>query len=201
MQSIENKVISRIYGRKRGWVFAPNDFLDLGSRPLIDKALSTLTQKGTIRRLARGLYDYPRLHPKLGTLPPFPEKVAIAITAKDKSRFQPSGAYAANLLGLTEQVPARVIFLTDGTNRTVTIGKTKITFKRTTPKNMVTAGRVTGLVIQALRHLGAAHIDQKTVDHLRRKLSASDKTHLLKDIRYAPAWIGSILRQIAEPGG
>ncbi len=87
---------------------------------------------------------YPRLHPKLGTLPPFPEKVAAAITAKDKSHFQPSGAYAANLLGLTEQVPAKIVFLTEGTNRTVTIGRTKISFKKATAKNMATAGRISG---------------------------------------------------------
>jgi hypothetical protein len=201
MQSIENKVISRIYGRKRGWVFVPNDFLDLGSRALIDKALSALTKKGTIRRLTRGLYDYPRLHSKLGPLPPFPEKVAAAITASDKSRLQPSGAYAANLLGLSEQVPAKIVFLTDGTNRTVTIGKSKITFKKATLKNMVTADRITGLVIQALRYLGKSNIDHQIVDHLRRKLSESDKAQLLKDIRYAPAWIGSIMRQVAEPKG
>ncbi|MBM4252781.1 MAG: hypothetical protein FJ146_12480 [Deltaproteobacteria bacterium] len=199
MQSIENKVISRIYGRKRGWVFTPNDFLDLGSRAIIDKALSNLAQRGTVRRLTRGLYDYPRLHPKLGILPPFPEQVAAAIAAKDQSKFQPSGAYAANLLGLTEQVPAKIVFLTDGMNRTVTIGKTKITFKKTTPKNMATSGRITGLVIQAIRYLGKAHVNQQTIDQLRSRLSNTDKMQLLKDIRYAPAWIGSIIRHIAEP--
>lgn len=197
MQSIENKALSRIYGRKRGWVFTPNDFLDLGSRALIDKALSMLARRGTIRRLARGLYDYPRLHSKLGTLPPFPERIAAAVTARDKSRYQPSGAYAANLLGLTEQVPAKIIFLTDGTNRTITIGRTKIAFKKTTPKNMATAGRITGLVIQALRHLSEEHIDQKSIELLRRKLSLDDKAQLLRDIRYAPAWIAALMRQIA----
>jgi len=201
MQSIENKVISRIYGKKRGWVFTPNDFLDLSGRPLIDKALSTLSKKGAIRRLARGLYDYPRTHSKLGTLPPFPEKVAAAITAKDQSHFQPSGAYAANLLGLSDQVPAKIVFFTEGTSRSITIGKTKIMFKKTTPKNMATAGRISGLLIQALRYLRRPHVDQKIVTHLRRKLSAPDKEQLLKDIRYAPAWIGSIFRQIAETEG
>ena len=201
MQSIEYKVVSRIYGRKRGWVFTPNDVLDLGSRPLIDNALSSLAQRGTVRRLTRGVYDYPRLHPKLGTLPPFPEKVAAAITAKDKSHFQPSGAYAANLLGLTEQVPAKIVFLTEGTNRTVTIGRTKISFKKATAKNMATAGRISGLVIQALRHLGQAHIDQRITSQLRSRLSDADKKQLLKDIRYAPAWIGSILRLIAASKG
>ena len=153
MQHVEDKVVSRIYGKKRGWVFTPIHFLDLGSRFAVGKALERLTDRGTIRRLTRGLYDYPQKHLVLGELPANYEQIGKALAGKDSLRLQPSGAYAANLLGLTEQVPAKIVFLTDGANRIVTVGTQQIILKRTTPKNVTTSGRISGLVIQALRYL------------------------------------------------
>ena len=111
-------------------------------------------------------------------------------------KIQPSCAYAANLLGLTEQVPARIVFLTDGPNRTIQINKQQIVLKRTTPKNMATAGRVSGLVIQALRHLGQDHVDGNIIGMLKKRLSDADKRQLMNDLRYAPVWIGNIFRQL-----
>jgi hypothetical protein len=133
VQTIDSKLKSRIYGHGRGSVFTPNDFLDLGGRDAVDKALSRLATRGVVRRLARGLYEYPREHPELGTLSPDIEKVAKALTGKDRIRRQPAGAYATNLLGLSEQVPAKVVFLTDGPSRTVKIGRQEIQLRHTTP--------------------------------------------------------------------
>ena len=143
VQTIEDKVTSRIYSSGRGSVFTSNDFLDLGGRDAVDKVLSRLTAKGkgTIRRLACGLYEYPREHPELGELSPDLAKVAKALAGKDRIRLQPAGAYATNLLGLSEQVPAKVVFLTDGPTRTVKIGRQEIQLRRTTPRNMAAAGR------------------------------------------------------------
>ncbi len=197
-QPTEKSILSRVYGHKRGWTFTPAHFLDLGSYQAVALALKVLCDKGKIRRLARGLYDYPRQHPKLGDLAPTPEQVARALADRDGSRIQPSGAYAANLLGLSEQVPAKVVFLTDATDRRVTIGRQEIVLKRTTPKNMATAGRTSGLVIQALRHLGKDHVDDAVIDKLARRLSPDDRRQLIKDIRYAPAWIGAIFRRLAQ---
>ena len=198
LQSVENKVFNRICNKNRGWVFTPNHFLDLGNRTAIDQALGRLAKSGAIRRLARGLYDYPQKHPTLGDLPANYERIAQALAGRDNLKIQPSGAYAANLLGLTEQVPARIVFLTDGPNRTVQINKQLIVLKRTTPKNMATAGRVSGLVIQALRHLGQGHVEGDIVGMLKKRLSHDDKYQLMNDIRYAPAWIGNIFRQLQE---
>jgi hypothetical protein len=161
-------------------------------------ALKSLCDAGRIRRLAPGLYDYPRQHPKLGDLCPTPEQIAQALANKDSSRIQPSGAYAANLLGLSDQVPARVHFLTDATDRRITVDRQEIILKRTTPKNMATAGRISGLVIQALRHLGKDNVDDKVIDTLAQRLSPSDRRQLMKDIRHAPAWIGAIFRRLAK---
>ena len=195
-QTIDNKVVSRIYGKKRGWVFTPINFLDLGSRMAVDQALGRLTKTGTIRRLSRGLYDYPAKHPDFGDLPPNYDRIAQALVGRDNLKIQPSGAYAANLLGLSDQVPAKIVFLTDGPNRKVQVGKRTIVLKRTTPRNMATAGRISGLVIQALRYLKQVNVDSAVIVKLKRRLSDDDKDILMNDIRYAPAWIGNIFRKI-----
>jgi len=197
-QSIYNRVVSKIYGRMRGWVFTSTQFFDLGNRSAVAKALERLADAGTIRRLARGLYDYPEKHPVLGDLPANYDRLAQALAGRDNLKIQPSGAYAANLLGLTDQVPARIIFLTDGANRKVQIKNQQIILKRTTPKNMATAGHVSGLVIQALRYLGKDHVSDKTIGMLKKRLTKDDKRQLISGLRYAPAWIGTIFRKLQE---
>lgn len=160
-------------------------------------ALTRLSRKGIIRQLARGLYDYPIDHPTLGRIAPSADAIAKALAARDATRLQPAGAYAANILGLSEQVPTRIVFLTDGPSRRVKIGQREIVLKGTTPRNMATAGRMSGTIIQALRYLGQRNVDEKTLAILKRKLTAEDRAQLLKDLRYAPAWIADILRRLA----
>lgn len=188
-QVVHNKILGRIYGKGRGWVFTPKRFLDLGSRSAVDKALNRLADSGTIRRLTRGLYDYPEKHPKLGLLSPAPDAIAKAISEKDESRLQPSGPYAVNRLGLSQQVPTKIVYLTDGTEKSVSVGNQIIQLRRTTPKNMATAGSASGLVIQAFRYLGKDGITSSNIATLRRVLSADDRARLLRDRIYAPAWM------------
>ena len=196
-KNIDSKVVSRIYGHGRGWVFTPNHFKDLGSRDAVASALKRHKQSGLIRQLARGVYDYPKIDPELGLLEPSIDDIAQALAGRDATRLQPSGAYAANLLGLSTQVPTKIVYLTDGRPRTVQIGKRQITLKQTTPRNMATAGRISGLVIQALRHLGSRHVDAAIIEAVKKRLSASDRKRLLADIRHAPAWIADIIRKVA----
>lgn len=195
-ESIKDKILHRIIGRKKGWVFAPSHFLDLGNRAAIDQALSRLVRSGDIRRLTRGLYDYPRKHPTIGDVPAGVDRIAAALAEKDNLKIQPSGAYAANLLGLSDQVPAKIVFLTDGSARMVQVGNWHIKLKKTTPKNMATAGRMSGLVIQALRYIKQENIDDKIIKKLKGKLSVENKEQLMSDLRYAPAWIGEIFKQV-----
>ena len=197
-QSIDSKILAAIHGRGRGSVFVPADFLDIGSREAVDVVLHRLTRKGTIRRLARGVYDFPKTHPVLGPLQPSADKVAQALAGRDHTRLQPAGAYAANALGLSEQVPAKAVFLTDGPTRTVKIGPTTIQLRRTTARNMATAGRLSGLLIQALRELGKEHVTPERRKHLKRTLPADKRRELLKDLRLAPAWMHPIFRELAE---
>lgn len=201
MQTIDDRVISMVYGRGRGVVFTPKLFSGVGDPRAVGMALTRFCRKGTIRRLARGLYDYPRRHPQLGLLAPSMDAVANALAGRDATRLQPSGAYASNLLGLSDQVPMKVVFLTDGPSRRVQLGKQEVLLKRTTPSNMATAGRVSGLVIQALRHLGQRYVNENLLGVLGKRLSDADKKQLLKDLRYAPAWIAAAMRRLAEPDG
>jgi hypothetical protein len=194
--SIDSKVLSRIYGHGRGWVFTPKHFMDLGTGYAVGMTLTRLSRKATIRRLARGLYDYPVVHPKMGILSPSPDAIASALAGRDAIRLQPSGAYAANLLGLSEQVPMKVVFLSDGPTRHVRIGNQEIHLKRTTPRNMATAGKTSGLIIQALRYLGENETNSKIVRALKQRLNKQDRIEIMRDIRYAPAWIAAVIRQI-----
>ncbi len=177
-------------------MFTPNHFLDLGSRSAVGNSLSQLTAAGTIRRLAFGLYDYPQKHPKLGLLSPKPDTVAQAISEKGDTRLQPSGAYAVNLLGLSQQVPAKIVYLTDGAEKNVTVGNQQIQLRRTTPKNMATAGRPSGLVIQALRYLKKDGVTDDHIATLKRILPDADRERLWKDRIYAPAWMHPLFKKL-----
>jgi hypothetical protein len=195
--SIECRIQVSIRGRGRGCVVVPADFLNLGSREAVDLALHRLARKGIVRRLARGVYDFPKEHPVLGAITPSAEKVAQALAARDRTRIQPAGAYAANVLGLSEQVPAKAVFLTDGSTRTVRIGPTTIQLRRTTARNMAASGRLSGLLIQALRAIGKEHVTKQHREHLKRTLPARKRRELLNDLTLAPAWMHSIFRELA----
>ncbi len=181
-----------------GWVFTPGDFADLGSRNAVASALKRMKASKAIRQLARGIYDYPRRDPVLGWLTPSMDDIAQAMKGRDNCRLQASGGHAASQLGLCDQVPMKTVFLTDGRPRNVQIGKRQIVLKHTTTRNMATAGRIGGTVIQALRWLGRRHVDSTVVAVLSRRLSDSDKREILDDLRYAPAWIADILRKVAQ---
>lgn len=186
-----------IYGHRRGWVFTPGAFAALGDPRVIGMALTRLTRKGVIRQLARGLYDYPIDHPTFGRIPPSADAIAKALSARHAIRLQPAGAYAANVLGLSDQVPTRIVFLTDGPSRRVRIGQREIVLTGTTPRNMATAGRKSGTIIQALRHIGERNVTEKHLAILKRQLDDKDRAQLIKDLRYAPGWMVEMLRRLA----
>ena len=196
VNSTDSKILRRIRSHGRGWVFTPDSFADLGTRRAVDLALMRGRDSGFIRQLARGLYDYPKTDPQFGMLQPSTDDIAHALAGRDASRLQPSGAYAANLLGLSTQVPTRVVYLTDGRTRTVQVGARQIILKHTTPRNMATAGKSSGLVIQALRHLGQKNVSQQIIEQLDRRLDNDTRKQLMKDIRYAPGWVADIVRKL-----
>ena len=191
------KIKRRIIGKGRGAVFTPADFLDLCSRDSVDQTLSRLTDQGVIRRLARGIYDYPKTSPRLGRLSPDPDAVAAAIARKDGRVVQVSPARAANMLGLTTQVPAKAVYLTDGPSRTKQIGAQTIIMRNAAARNLVGAGKPTGAVFQALRYLGKDGVDASVVARLSRTIDADTRRALVKYALQAPGWMRPVVQQIA----
>jgi hypothetical protein len=151
-----------------------------------------------IRRLTQGLYEYPRQHEALGILPPQVEEVAKAIAEKNGIRIQPAGAYAANLVGLSEQVPGRIVFLTNGPSKKVKIGKLEILFRTAREKSMHAAGTKVGLVIQALKNLGQSHIDDIARMRIQRFLKETTLQERNKNLKYAPQWIRALILSVME---
>jgi len=198
LQHTVNKVKSRIFGHGRGWVFGPRHFSDLGSDSAVRTALSRLQKEGIIRRIAQGIYDYPRSHKSLGLLSPTVDSVARAFAEKNAAQIQASGAYAANLIGLSEQVPGKVVFLTDGPSGRVTIGKLKISFRKTTVRNMYAAGSKEALVIQAFKFMKEQNIDRIMLKTTKKILLGTPRKKLEKNLKFAPSWIRELLFDLME---
>jgi hypothetical protein len=194
---IVNAIKKRLRSRGRGWCFTAKNFLDLNSPMGVRKALSRLEEEKVIRRLAQGLYEYPRQHSELGTLPPQIEEIAKAIAEKNGVKIQPSGAYAANLLGLSEQVPAKVIFLTSGPSKKLKIGKLEIIFRTAREKSLHASGKV-GIVIQGLRNLGKDHIDSTAKNRVQRFLKGTSAKELNDNLKYAPQWVRDVVFDAME---
>ena len=199
MSTIQDDILDRIRGQDRGKVFTPKDFLDLGSRDAADQSLSRLARSGEIQRLGRGLYHYPRVNERLGIpIGPDPDEIAEALGRQSGTRVLPSGAAAANRLGLSTQVPAKPVYLTDGRTRQVRIGGMVFQIRHAAPKELSAASRTSAMVFQALRHLGRTAIDAQVIARLRRVLSADQRQQLLRDSRYTTDWIAAIVRQVAQ---
>ena len=197
--SVPNRIMQRARAGGRGGVFTPRDFLDIAARAAVDQGLSRLVKNGKLRRLARGLYDFPKVHPKLGPLSPAPDVVALALVRETDSLLQIDGARAANALGLSTQVPAQSTYLTDGPSRRVVLGKRVIHVRHASPKHLVAPGSAAGTVIQALRHVGptrAADVTRISTG----SLSARDKKTLAAATVQAPAWMRPTLVSIANAG-
>jgi hypothetical protein len=199
MQTKHNQIVARIEQFGPGKAFSAKDFLDVASRTMIDVTLASLAQSGKIRRVRRGLYDMPKINPALGgELSPDIDEAARAIARRQRWKIVPEGAWAANLLGLSTQVPAKIIYLTDGPNNEVLIGRRSIHFKHARPKAMAGLEGKFALVVQALRYLGKDGVGAREIETLRRTLSPTEKRRLVKDTRFGVDWIYEVAKRIAE---
>lgn len=199
--SVGGHILRRVARRGRGWAFTPRDFADLGDPRGVGMALTRLVRDGKIRRIARGLYDRPHPHPVLGQTGATSEAVVTAVARGRHLRLLPSPQVAANQLGLTTQVPAQLVYQTDGAPATVRVGKRQIIFRRNTGRTLALAGRASGLVAQALRDVGKSNVTQDTIRHLRHRLDATAKSQLVADLALVPAWMRPIFLQITRDDG
>jgi hypothetical protein len=199
MQTKHNQIVARIEQLGLGKAFSAKDFLDIASRTMIDVTLASLAQSGKIRRIKRGLYDMPRINAALGgELSPDIDEAAQAIARRQRWKIVPEGAWAANLLGLSTQVPSKITYLTDGPNNEVLIGRRSIHFKHARPKAMAGLEGKFALVVQALRYLGKEGVGAREIETLRRTLSPAEKRRLVKDTRFGVDWIYEVTKKIAE---
>ena len=154
-KSVKNQILSRIYGRGRGWAFSPNDFKPNFTRWEISNSLEDLTNEGKIRRLTRGLYDYP-LYSKIleKFVAPDMEQVAHALARKYAWRIQPSGETALNYLGLSNQIESKYLYFSDGKSKKYDILGQELEFKHHAFRNAAISDTNTILVIQAIKAIG-----------------------------------------------
>ena len=196
---LSGKLLRRIRAKGAGWAFTPSDFADLGDPRSIGMALTRLSRKGTIRRTQRGVYEVPRQHPVIGTIGAGTDAVAQAIARRDALKLLPSGAHAANTLGLSTQVPAKTAYGITGHSRVQPVaGKAQIVFRHRSSKAMALAGRASGWVAEALRNVGRNHITADRLRPLRGRLGAKDKKQLLDNLRYVPAWMRPHFNELAR---
>lgn len=195
MKSVDNKIIAKIKKAKRGSLFFIEDFLNLGTSKAVSKALERLVEKEELSRVSRGIYSRLRIDPMLGNISPTTEEIAEAVRRRDKARIIPTGILALNALGLSTQVPMNLVYLTDGAARTIQIGKRKIVFKKTSPRNLAAIGSISSLAIQALREIGKDKVTEDEIHRILRQLEKEDPYRLQHDIKLAPEWIRIIMRQ------
>jgi hypothetical protein len=198
-QTMKDQILARIERWTRGRSFVAKDFLDIASRGSIDVALGKLVRDGTIRRIRRGLYDMPKMSASLGVeLSPDIDEAARALARRYRWKIVPAGPWAANLLGLSTQVPAKIVYLSDGPNKKISIGRRVIQFKHARPQALAGGDGKPALVVQALRDLGKERMDEKTLLRLRRILSDAERRQLLKATRLGVDWIYEVAKEVAK---
>lgn len=198
--SIENQILDRIKALPKGELLLPADFNDLGSSEAIRLSLFRLEKEGVIARVAQGIYVRPKESNLIGKLTPSAEEVAEAIAKRDRIRTVPTGSYALNALGLSTQVPMNIVLLTDGSPRVIKVGKRTIKFKKTTPKNLLAKGRISRLVIQALKEIGNGKVTEAEEQKILELLRKEDEKDLKHDILLAPVWIQKLMKKVWSNG-
>lgn len=193
MKTVEEHIVKRLRNFKRGKIFFPEMFYDLGTNEAVRQALVRLEDDGTLLRLAQGIYLFPKKDKQFGVLYPTIDEIARAIAKRDKAQIIPTGALAMNKLGLSTQVPLNAVYLTDGSQRNIRVGNRTIRFKRTVPKNLAVKGEISGLVIQALREIGNGKASEKQLQRIQELLQKEDKDVLKHDAKLAPVWIQKIM--------
>ena len=199
--SVCSRVYRRIKGKGSGSVVVTNDFLDLASRDTIKKYLLRLKEEGKLKRLIPGVYYYAKFNDLLGIeLSPAIDKIAFAIARKNKLNILFSESIAANLLGLTTQVPANHVFLTNGKTKNIKVGKRTIRLKHASPKVMALGKYKGGIVVQAFKYFGEDRITSDIINKLKTNLPQKVKAELLRCIPFASDWMRTYLEEIADKG-
>jgi ribosomal protein S19E (S16A) len=198
--SIEDNILKHIESLPKGELLFPTDFSELGSSEAVRLSLFRLEKAGVIMRVAQGIYVRQKESSLIGKLTPTAEDVAEAIAKRDRIRTVPTGSYALNALGLSTQVPMNIVLLTDGSPREIKVGKRTIKFKKTTPKNLSAKGKISRLVIQALKEIGNGNVHEEEEKKILNLLKKENEKDLKHDISLAPVWIQKIMNKALNDG-
>ncbi len=199
MKSLVDTAFYFIAGHGRGWAFSSSDLLEKFSRSQADNLLSELVKQGKIRRVTRGIYDYPKYSELLKqTLSPDIDQVARAFARKFNWRIEVSGESALNMLGLSTQVVAKYIYLSDGPNRSYDIMGTTLEFKKSSLKNIGFKYKESSLIVQALKALGQENVTQSTIRKIREQIDEKMYDKILKDTKTATSWIYETIKEICK---
>ena len=196
MTAVADRIMKRVRAKGRGWVFTPRHFIDFGTRGSVDMALSRLVQCGEIRRIGRGLYDYPRVHDTLGVLTPDADSIADALSMQSGDRLAPSAAAAANRLGLSTQVSARIGYATSGRTRVRQAAGRSVTLKHSRAPVLDNASETANGVVQVLAQLGRDKVDDDAIAQLAARLDDRDVQALIKGRTAMPGWMGDVVLKI-----
>lgn len=199
MQSIENKIVSRIYGNGRGWVFSKIDFSDLGGFSTIDWVLYRLVKNGTIGRVMRGIYYYPQKSSLLNeNLPIDIQQVARAISRRFKWEIEPSGETALNILGVSTQVPSKYVYITNGRSKKYTIQNRELQFKKGMLRETGFKHIESTLLVQGIRGLGKENITDENISTIKNAIDRSKSKAILKETSSVTSWIYNVIQKICR---
>lgn len=199
MESTENKIEKSIKRQRRGKLLFASDFALCGNTEAIFKALQRLHKSGLIMRVAHGIYYYPKINQnkyiKSKYLSPSIDEIAYGIAKRDKIRIVPTGSYALNTLGLSTQVPANAVFITDGAPRRIAVGKGRgILFKHTSEaRSLAYKSKLLMLIVSALREIGEGKATSQQLEIIKTHLSNISQKELESDIQLMPLWVRKIL--------
>ena len=195
--NIKNTVMKSISESQPHSIFFIADYAELGATETIRKILHEATITGILEKAGHGIYIKPKVS-RFGKVPVPLEKIAKAIAERDKCEILPTGSTAANLIGLSSQVPMNLSYITTGSTRTLNIGERKISFRHASPKNFAAKGRVIPMLTQGIREVGEGNISGAENEAIRRFIDKQQDPYLLEDMQLAPAWIQKIIKKLME---
>lgn len=195
--NIKNSVLKIIDEAEPHSIFFISDFASLGSPETIRKILYEATLKGTLVKVCHGIYVKPKLS-RFGIVPVSLEKIAKEIANRDKSQILPTGNTAANLIGLSPQVPMNLSYITTGSSRTIKIGNRKILFRHASPKNFAAKGHLIPLLVQGMKEVGEDNFTEEEFEAIKRFIHKNSDPYFFEDSLLAPVWIQRILKKMLQ---
>ena len=192
-ESINSQIEAKVRRAKPGQIFLPSDFKDLGTSTAIRKALSRLVEQQVLVRMGQGIYATP-IHDKVfGEVLPSMEEIAVTLAKKDHVKIMPTGQYALNKIGLSTQVPMKMVYLTNGTKKNISLGKSSIVFQPTTTKKLAMIGTITSLLFLGLEELDLDNLSESDINKIINLLKKEDEKKLKHDLKLAPARISDFV--------